>query len=348
MTAQREDNRQTKVPMKPEEFEKEIREGGVGPLYYVYGEEPYLVERGVKLLLARAVSPEFREFNLNVYYGAEAKGTEIVEAAQTLPMFAERRVVVVKKSGALSAAALDILAGYVQDPSPSTCLIFQGEKIDQRKKFFLDVKKNGQLVEYKRLFENQLGVFIRNETAAYGKKAEPAALEMLVHFIGNNLQELAAQVEKVATYVGERSTIKVDDIRQVASDTKVDTVFDLANALGEKNLGKALRSLHTILRDGEAPLMLLAMVTRHFRQLRLVRELLAKKMPSPEISKAAGIHPYFVTGVIAQAKNYRLPDFKIIFERLYATDLALKTSGGRGYDLMERLAMDICSQKMNP
>src|SRR5512141_226880 len=125
--------------MKPEEFEKEIRGGDVGPLYYIYGEEPYLVERGVKLLLAKAVSPEFREFNLNVYYGAEAKGAEIVEVAQTLPMFAERRVVVVRKSGALSAAALEILAGYVQDPSPSTCLIFQGEKIDQRKKFFLDV-----------------------------------------------------------------------------------------------------------------------------------------------------------------------------------------------------------------
>jgi DNA polymerase III subunit delta len=91
--------------------------------------------------------------------------------------------------------------------------------------------------------------------------------------------------------------------------------------------------------------MLLAMVTRHFRQLRLVRELLEKKMSSPGISKAAGIHPYFVNGVIEQAKNYRLPDFKIIFERLYATDLALKTSGGRANDLMERLAMDIC---MNP
>ena len=145
--------------------------------------------------------------------------------------------------------------------------------------------------------------------------------------------------------MGERNTITVDDIRQVASDTKVDTVFDLANALGGKNLGKALRSLHTILRDGEAPLMLLAMMTRHFRQLRLVRELLEKKMSAQEISKVAGIHPYFINGVVEQAKKYRLPEFKKIFEKLYATDLALKTSGGRPLDLMERLAMDIC---MNP
>lgn len=330
--------------MKPEEFEKEVREGDVGPLYYIYGDEQYLVERGVKLLLAKAVSAEFREFNLNVYYGAEAKGEEIVESAQTLPMFAEKRVVLVKKSAALSASALETLSGYVQDPAPSTCLIFQGEKVDQRKKFFLDLKKNGRLVEYKRLYENQLGVFIRNETAVYGKRLDPSAVEMLVHLVGNNLQELATQIEKVATFVGENGTIKVDDVRRVASDTKVDTVFDLANALGEKNLGKALRKLHTILRDGEAPLMLLAMLTRHFRQLRLVRELLERKMPSPEISKTTGINPYFINGVIEQAKNYRLSDFKPVFEMLYNTDLALKTSGGRAFDLMERLTMDICSK----
>jgi DNA polymerase III subunit delta len=331
--------------MKTEEFEHDVRTGVLGPLYYIYGDEPYLVERGVRLLMSRGVDEDFREFNLTVFYGNESKGDEIVAAAQTLPMFAERRVVVVRKSSALSAAALEVLSGYVQDPAPSTCLVFQGEKIDQRKKFFLDLKKRGCLVEYRRLYENQLGVFIRNEAASYGKRLEPAAQEMLGHLVGNNLQELATQIEKVATYVGEREVIKVDDVRQIASDTKVDSVFDLANALGEKNLGKSLRTLHTILRDGEAPLMLLAMLTRHYRQLRLVKELLDKRLSSAEIGKAAGINPYFVKGVIDQAKHYRLAEFVKVFETIYATDLALKTSGGRPNDLMERLVMRIC---MNP
>ena len=201
---------------------------------------------------------------------------------------------------------------------------------------------------------------------------DQAAQEMLVHLIGNNLQELSTQIEKVATFIGEKGAITVDDVRQAASDTKVDTVFDLANAFGDKDMVKALRRLHTMLRDGEAPLMILSMLTRHFRQLRIVRELLEKKMPPQEISKAAGINPYFINGVIAQAKNYRLQEFHPVFEKLYATDLALKTSGGRrvrpvGHqvhaelaarrldgrvrfaggrpqDLMERLAMDICSK----
>ena len=297
--------------MKPEEFEKAVREGDIGPLYYIYGEEPYLVERGVKRLLAKVVPPEFGEFNMTVFYGGEAKGEAIAEAAQTLPMFAERRVVLVKKSGTLSTAALEILSSYIQDPSPSTCLIFQGDKIDQRKKFFLDLKKHGELVEYKRPYENQLGPFIREEAAAFRKRLEPAAVELLAYMIGNNLQELAAQIEKVALYAGERDLVKADDIKAVVSDTKVDSVFDLANALGEKNLGRALRNIQTILRDGEAPLMVLAMLTRHFRQVWRVKELVGKKVPSADIAKAAGIHPYFIRGIMEQSAGYSTAELRL-------------------------------------
>ncbi|HEX2769250.1 MAG TPA: DNA polymerase III subunit delta [Geobacteraceae bacterium] len=330
--------------MKPDEFEKSLQKGDIGPLYYFHGDEPYLIEKGVKSLLARTVSPDSRDFNLDIFYGKECKGDEIAAASQTLPMFADRRVVLVKRSSDLSAAALEILTEYITDPSPSTCLIFEGEKIDQRKRFFVEMKKQGNLVEFKRLYENQLGPFIREEVAGYGKKMEAAASEMLVYLAGNNLQEIAAEVEKVATYVGTRDTIKIADVKELVSDTKVDTVFELADALGGKELGKALRNLNTLLRDGEAPLMVLAMLTRHFRQLWRVKELCAKRVPPQEIGKAAGINPYFIKGIVEQAKNYRLSEFKGIFERFFETDLALKTSGGKPVNLMECLVMDICGK----
>ncbi len=330
--------------MKPDEFAKSVQRGEIAPLYYFHGDEPYLIERGVKRLLDHAVSPDSRDFNLDIFYGKECKGDEIAAAAQTLPMFAERRVVLVKRSGELSAAALDMLAEYVADPSPSTCLIFEGEKIDQRRKFFMEIKKNGHLVECKRPYENQLGSFIREEAAACGKKMEPAAVEMLVYLVGNNLQELAAEVEKVATYVGAREIIKGADIREIVSDTKVDSIFELTDALGGKDLAKALRNLNTILRDGEAPLMVLAMLTRHFRQLWKVKELCDKGVPSQEIGKAAGITPDFLKGIMEQARNYRRAEFKAVFERLYETDWALKTSGGKPVSLMECLVMDICGK----
>jgi DNA polymerase-3 subunit delta len=330
--------------MKPDEFTKTIQKGEIAPLYYFHGDEHYLIERAVRRLLDLTVSPVSRDFNLNIFYGKECKGEEIVTASQTLPMFAERRVVLVKRSGELSATALEILTEYISDPSPSTCLIFEGDKIDQRKRFFVEMKMRGNLVEFKRPYENQLGPFIREEAAGFGKKMESAALEMLVYLAGNNLQEIATEVEKVATYIGARNTITVADIREIVSDTKVDSIFELTDSIGRRDLGKALRNLNTILRDGEAPLMVLAMLTRHFRQLWQVKELCEKKLTPQEIGKTARINPYFIKGIMEQARNYRITEFKEIFERLFATDLALKTSGGKSVSLMVCLVMDICGK----
>jgi len=326
--------------MKPEEFAKNISSGALRPVYYLYGDEPYLMERAVKQLIARLVAPDFRDFNLNIYYGNECRGEEIAETSQTLPFFADRRVVIVKRGDALSALAMETLLPYLQNPSPSTCLVFQGGKIDQRKKFFVELKKTGELVEYKPPYENQLGTFIRDEATGHGKKLEPAAVELLVYLTGINLQELASQVEKAVTYVGERDTIRLADIKTIASDTRADSVFDLTNAVGEKNLVKALRTFATMIRDGEAPLMILAMLTRHFRQLWQVREQLDKRSSTQDIGKATGINPYFLAGTIAQARNYQIAELQGIFERLFETDLALKSGGDEL--VVERLLMEIC------
>ena len=331
--------------MKPEEFARALDKGDIGPLYYMYGDEPYLVERGVKRLLDKVVSHDFRDFNLNVYYGNECKGDEIFSAAQTLPMFSDRRAILVKKGHELSAGALEILTAYVQNPCPSTCLVFQGEKIDQRKKFFTEIKKTGELVEFKRPYENQLGPFIREEVKGYGKRIDTAAADLLGYMVGNNLQELASQIEKVATYSGRREIVTVEDVKAIVSDTKVDSVFEYADALGEKNLAKAFRTLYTILRDGEAPLLVLAMLARHFRQLWRVRELLDRKLASGEIAKAAGINPYFVKKVVEQARNFRTTELKGIFEQLFQLDLAFKSGGGKPAVLLERMTMDVCGKR---
>jgi len=329
--------------MKIDEFNKAVSRGDISPLYYFHGDEPYLMERAVKRLTDLVVPPDFRDFNLDVFYGNECKGDEIASVAQTLPMFADRRMVIVKRAGDLSAAALEILAACAVDPPPTTCLVFVGEKVDQRKKFFQELKKKGELVECKRPYENQLGAFIREEAKGLGKRIEPAAAEMLVYLVGSNLGELTTQLEKVALYVGQREAITIGDVRGIVSDTKVESVFDLANAMGERDPAKALRSLATILRDGEAPLMLLAMIARHFRQLWRVRDLMAQKVAQQDISRLAGINPYFLKGVMAQARNFGTHELKRVFESLYAADLELKGGGSRRPALiMERFVMDVC------
>ncbi len=328
--------------MKSEEFIKVVEKGSVGSLYFLYGDEPYQMERAVKHLLERLVDPGFRDFNLDIFYGNECKGEEIYNAAQTLPMFVDRRVVLVKKSHDLSAAALEVLTPYVQNPATSTCLIFQADKIDSRKKFFLEFKKKGELIEFKRPYDNMLGPFIRDEAKVYGKRIEQTAIELLAHLVGNNLQDLAAQMEKLVTYIGSRDTICLADVKEIVSDTKVDTVFEFAESLGGKNLGKSMRNLHTLLRDGVSPLLALNMLARHFRQLWSVRELLDRKLPSSEISRLAGINPYFLKKLIDQAGRYHTRELQGVFERIFEMDLAFKSGGGKPEILLEQLVLDLC------
>ena len=327
--------------MKPEEYNRAVEKGELAPLYLLCGDEPYLVERAVKKLLERAVDPGFRDFNLNVFYGNEVKGDEVFSAAQTLPMFADRRVVLVKKGGDLSAAAMEILLSYLQDPCPSTCLILQAEKVDGRKKFYAEFKKRGEMVEFKRPYENQLGPYVRDEVRAAGKKIDPAAAELLAYLVGNNLQELVSQIEKLCLYCGQKEQIAVADVKAIVSDTKVENVFEFTDALGSKDLSKALRLLTALLQDGEAPIKVLGAVARHYRQLWQVRELLDRKIPSADLAKAAGINPYFLKKVVDQARNYKVGELKQVFEQMLELDAAFK-SGGRADALFERFVMQSC------
>ncbi|RII31579.1 MAG: DNA polymerase III subunit delta [Geobacter sp.] len=328
--------------MTAQEFETSIQKGKIPVISYLYGEESFLVDRAANMLLDRSIDPSLKDFNLNVFYGNESKGMDIVDAALTLPMFSDRRAVLVKRAEALKAEALDVMLGYIQNPAETTCLILTGTKIDQRKKFFLELKKHSALVEFKRLYDNKLNGFIQGEIAIHGGTIEPAAADLLTFFIGNNLQELSSQVEKLVAYAGERKRVCIDDVRAVASSSKAFTAFELARYLGVRDLQNALRCLDTLFLNGEETFQMIGALSRHFRQLWRIREMLDRKAPQAEISKEVGIIPFFLGEMMQQARNFDRNELRRLFTELYQCDVASKT-GGHPYTLMHALVVMICS-----
>jgi DNA polymerase-3 subunit delta len=329
----------------PRELSTHLAKGDFRTVYCLFGEETYLVEKSTRHLIDAVVDPAFRDFNLSVFYGTEAKGTEICETALSLPMFAERRVVWIKRAESLSAPASDLLLDYLQQPSPSTCLVLQAAKLDQRKKLFLELKKQAVLVECKKLFENQLPEFIAAEVKDRGKRITNEALELLSYLVGTNLQEVVAQVDKAVLFVGERQEVTAADIRSIVSDTKVDSIFEFTDAIGSRQAERALRCLHTILREKDAPLYVLNMLVRHFRQLWIVRSLLDQKISSPEeIAKVGGLNPFVARKSIPQAKNFQPMVLHEYFQDFLHTDLALKGGSGMPELVLERLVLKICGK----
>lgn len=330
--------------MTPQEFEKTISKGTIPTLCYLYGEESFLIERASRMLLDKAIDNSLKDFNLNVYFGNESKGVDIVDSAQTLPMFADRRAVLVKRAEQLKSEALEVLLPYIQNPANSTCLLLTGTKIDQRKKFFAELKKNGVMVEYKRIYEDKLPGFIQGEALVRGKPIESAAAELLAMLVGNNLQELSSQIEKLIAYVGSKTRISVEDVKVIASDSKAFDAFELARYLGLKDLDNALKSLNALfLNEREASLKITGALSQHFRQLWRVRELLDKKVVQADIAREAKINPYFLKSYLQEAKNFKRKDLLNIFDRIYNCDVASKT-GGDPYTLMHGLVMGVCRE----
>ncbi len=329
--------------MTPQEFETSLKKGIVPAICFLYGEEQFLVERAVHLLLERAIDPALKDFNFNVYFGNESKGVDIIDSAQTLPMFSERRAVLVKRAEQLKAEALETMLPYILNPSPGTCLLLTGIKIDQRKKFFLEFKKHGVLVEYKRFYDNKLSGFIQSESVAQGKPIEAPAAELLSALIGNNLQELSSQIEKLVVYAGTKQRITVDDVRTVASSSKAFTAFELAKFLGLRDVPNSLRSLDALFLHGEDAPMIIGALTSHFRKLWRVRELLDKKIPQADIGRELNINAFFLGDIVAQARNFSRRDLKRIFDEFYRCDVASKTGGGQSYTLLHGITMGICT-----
>lgn len=328
--------------MTPQEFETAVKKGSIPPVCFLYGDEQFLVERAVQMLLERAIDPSLKDFNFNVFYGNESKGVDIIDAAQTLPMFSERRAVLVKRAEQLKADALETMLPYIKNPATGTCLLLTGTKIDQRKKFFVEFKKFGLLVEYKRFYDNKLPGFIQSEAVSQGKPIDTAAAELLSALIGNNLQELSSQIEKLVVYAGSKVRITVEDVRVMASSSKAFTAFELAKYLGMRDLSNAIKSLDALFLNGEDAPMMIGALTRHFRQLWRVRELLDKKMPSADIGRELSINSFFLGEIVTQARNFSRRELKRIFDEFYRCDVASKT-GGLPYTLMHGLTMGICT-----
>ncbi|MGB4599376.1 MAG: DNA polymerase III subunit delta [Trichlorobacter sp.] len=328
--------------MTEQELDKQLGTGVFAPVYFLYGEEPFLVERAANRIMERVVDPAMKDFNLNIYYGSDCKGTEILDTSQTLPMFAERRVVLVRRAEGLPAATQEGLLPYLANPCPETCLIFAAGKPDLRRKFFAELKKQPGSLEFKKLYENKLSPFISSEAARHGKRIDSAGAELLAFLVGNNLQALSSQVEKAAIFVGSRPAVTVDDLRTIVSQSKEFSAFELARFMGEKNLAKALATLESMLMNGEEAPMILGALASHFRRIWRIRELLDQKLPAAEIGKQLKIHQFFLSDQVTQAKKYTTLELEALFERLYRGDLAVKT-GSASATVLQGVVYDACS-----
>ena len=329
--------------MSLKELQNIIQAGAIPGLILLYGQESYFIEEGLKAVRDAVVLPENRDFNLTQLHGKDFKANEVIEQARTFPVFSERRLVIIKHLQEAPAEQLDGLLSYIEDPVPETVLLLTAEKIDARRKIFQVLKKSGKVIEFKKIYENQLPSFVRELAKSFNVTLTGGALKLFCKRVGTNLAEVQGELEKLLGYLGERDLADEQDVAAIVSDTRIESVFDLTDALGKGDRSTALHLLNRLLSEGQAPLMVLAMMTRHFRQMWKIRELSEQKVPQKEWPKRVGVSPYFLQGLAKQASRFNGQQYRQLFSMFLATDLALKSSGNEPKMLLEKLVLEIAS-----
>lgn len=219
---------------------RQIGEGTFLPVYLLMGEEDYYIDQTAQHILDKALRPEDRDFNFDLFYGGDTRANPIIGAARQFPMMADRRVVMVREFQ--SVADKDALLSYVRNPMPSTVLVLchKHGTLDGRKSLVAEIRKIGIVMDSPRLYEDKLPGFVSDYLRRRGITIEPQAVQMLCEHVGSDLTRLASEMDKLRVALPDGATrIESRHVEQQTGLSKDYNNFELQNALAQKDVLRA-------------------------------------------------------------------------------------------------------------
>jgi DNA polymerase-3 subunit delta len=326
--------------------------------YLLHGDDEFTCHEQLKKLRAQG---DFG-YNQDAYDGAVVDLNTVIITSNTLPFLSEQRLVVVeglpkKKRGETQAAPQEntdattktgkakkgkkasksttatragfekALAEHITHMPASTVLILLVDEVmDASSPLFKAAEQTGKVIQSTVPKGQALEKWIINRAKSIHVKIAPEAATLLANFSGNHLRLLANELDKLATYAGKDATITVEDVRQLSAQAQEARIFDLTDALAQRNRKQALNILHDLLSDGEPPIKLISTITWQTRSLLLVKELAQKGMRSGQIASTLGMPPFLADKCLRQVNNFSVAQLETAYRQLMTTDASLKRS----------------------
>lgn len=178
------------------------------------------------------------------------------------------------------------------------------------------------------LGEKDLAVWIQSEAARWGKTIADDATDKLVEMVGENMNQLQMEIEKLALYLGEEGLITVDLVENLVAKTLEHDAFKMLNAYLSGDVSEALQIYHDLLRQKEEPIKLVGLLANNIRTMNSVYYLHKKGYPPAQIAKQLKIHPYRVKLMLEKRNRPSEERLLKALNELASIDLQLKTTGG--------------------
>ena len=310
-----------------ESISSDIKSRKFASVYFFCGEEAYFIDTLVDLIETNVLNDMEKAFNQTVVYGKDLTARQVLETCGRLPMMAERQLVIIKEAQALSLKQEEEeqYLRYLKNPVNSTVLVFAWKHgtPDGRKSFGKEMKK-AVYFESKPLYDNQVAPWVKNWLNTRKCKIEEQAAELLVESTGTKLSKVVNELEKLVLNKQPGATITVDDIEDGVGISKELNVFELNNALGNKNKAKAFQITNYFVANPKSgPLvMITGTLQGFFNKVYLAHQY--KNMQDKDLAAVIKVSPYFVKDYKAAARNYSEQKLEQIFYTLEEYDLRAK------------------------
>lgn len=302
---------------------EDIKNARFKRIYLLTGEEVYLRNQYKKRLCNALLNPE-DTMNVSVFEGKGINPREIIDLAETMPFFAERRVILIENSGFLKNACPE-LAEYVPEIPESTCIILVEPEVDKRGKFYKAIKSAGRVVEFKRQDERTLARWVLGTLKKEGKNITEETMHVFLGRTGSDMENIERELEKLLCYTLGRDVITTKDVEDVCTEQTENRIFDMVQAITEKDQRKALDLYADLLSMKEPPMRILFLITRQFHQLLQLKSLSGQGLDKSELAKKAGIPPFALGKYQAQCRRFSVPELRQAVEDCVNTEERVKT-----------------------
>ena len=307
-----------------------IKSGQFNQIYLLYGEEAYL-RKQYRDRLKNALTENEDSMNYNYFDGKDISVGAVIDLAETLPFFADRRVIVIEDSGLFKHGG-EQLAEYLNEPAATSYFVFAEAEVDKRSKLFKAVSAKGIAVEFPIQNEVTLKKWILGMIKKENKQISEPSLNFFLEKTGTDMENIRKELEKLMCYCMDREAVTIQDIEAICTHRVSNHVFDMINAIADRKQKEALELYYDLLALKEPPMRILFLIARQFNMLLQVKELKGKGCDNKKIGEKVGLPPFIAGKYVTQASKFKAADIKNAVEACVEAEEAVKT--GRMNDVM--------------
>lgn len=328
--------------MNSEKIIADIEKGQYQPVYWLEGEEEYFIDQVINYAEHKILSESEASFNLTIFYGRDTSWADVMNSCRRYPMFSDKQVVILKE--AQSMKDIDKLEAYVEKPLYSTLFFvaYKDKRVDGRTKLAKLLKEKAVLYTTKKIYDNQLPEWTSELVHKKGFTITKKALLLLIDHIGNDLNRLNNEIDKLAMNLGDRKKITEDDIERFIGVSKDFNVFELQQAIAQKDLYKAVRIIQYFAANPKAaPLQLIfPSLYNFFSKVQMIYSVPSKD--DRAVATAIGVNAYFVKDYIQTAQRFypqEIEKILLLLHRYNLRNIGIDDAGTEDAELLKEMVV---------